>query len=60
MSKIKLKNKQKNLEFQEIYGLHSVLAALQNTNRKHSGLFIIESTFVGMMYCYDARVFFTS
>jgi len=42
MGKVKLKKKQKNLEFQEIYGFHSVLAALQNTKRKHSGLFIIE------------------
>ena len=42
MSKVKLKKKQKNLEFQEIYGFHSVSAALQNTKRKHFGLFIIE------------------
>ena len=42
MSKAKIKKKQKNLKFQEIYGFHSVLAALQNTKRKHFGLFIIE------------------
>ena len=42
MSKVKKKKKQKNLEFQEIYGFHSVSAALQNTKRKHFGLFIIE------------------
>ena len=42
MSKVKIKKKQKNLEFQEIYGFHSVSAALHNTNRKHSGLFIID------------------
>ena len=42
MSKVKIKKRQKNLEFQEIYGLHSVSAALQNTNRKHFGLFIID------------------
>ena len=42
MSKVKLKKKQKNLEFQEIYGFHSVSAALQNTKRKHFCLFIIE------------------
>ena len=42
MSKVKNKKKQKNLEFQEIYGFHSVLAALQNTKRKHFGLFILE------------------
>ena len=42
MSKVKIKKKQKNLEFQEIYGFHSVLAALQNIKRKHFGLFILE------------------
>ena len=42
MSKVKIKKKQKNLEFQYIYGLHSALAALQNTKRKHFCLFIIE------------------
>ena len=42
MSKVKNKKKQKNPEFQEIYGFHSVLAALQNTKRKHFGLFILE------------------
>ena len=42
MSKLKPKKKQKNLKFQEIYGFHSVLAALQNTKRKHFGLFILE------------------
>jgi len=42
MSKAKLKKKQKNLEFQEIYGFHSVSAALQNSKRKHSSLFILE------------------
>jgi len=42
MSKLRHKKKQKNLEFQEIYGFHSVLAALQNTKRKHFVLFILE------------------
>ena len=42
MSKIKLIKKQKNLKFQEIYGFHSVSAALKNSERKHFGLFIIE------------------
>jgi len=42
MSKTILRYKQKNLEFQEIYGFHSVLAALKNSQRKHFTLCILK------------------
>ena len=34
----RLKMKEKNKEFIEIYGLHAVKAALKNNNRKHQKL----------------------
>ena len=39
---IKNKNIKKSKEFQEIYGTHSVLAALKNPKRKHFSIYIIE------------------
>ena len=42
MGKINLKNNKKNHEIQEIYGFHSVKAALKNPKRKHFSLFILE------------------
>jgi len=55
MSKLKSKKKQKNLEFQDIYGFHSVLAALQNTKRKHFGLYIIEK-YIDLSKKYSIRI----
>ena len=37
-----MKNQQKTPYFQEIYGYHSVLAALRNPKRQHLSLFILE------------------
>ena len=42
MSKFKIDKSSKNQEIQEIYGFHSVIAALENSNRKHIKLSIIE------------------
>ena len=37
-----LKKNKKNPEFQEIYGFHSVFSALQNKERQHFNIYIIE------------------
>jgi len=42
MSSKNLKKNEKNYKFQEIYGLHSVKAALKNPKRKHFSLFILD------------------
>ena len=39
---IKNKNNKKSKEFQEIYGTHSVLAALKNPKRRHFSIYILE------------------
>ena len=42
MIKNKNKNNKKSEEFQEIYGTHSVLAALKNPKRRHFSIYILE------------------
>ena len=42
MTRNKIKKIKKNPKFQEIYGFHSVMAALQNPKRVHCCIFILE------------------